>query len=122
MSVIIWHNRRCSKSRRTLEILNDLGLRPVVVEYLKTPPEPSALRDVLGKPGMGPRQLMRTGETPCRDLGLHDESLSDEFLIQAMHDHPVLIERPVVLAGGSAALGRPPERVLDIPDGQTPAS
>ena len=121
MSVIIWHNPRCSKSRRTLEILSDLGLRPVVVEYLKTPPEPSALRDVLGRLGMGPRQLMRAGETPYRDLGLHDESLSDEFLIQAMHDHPVLIERPVVLAGGRAALGRPPERVLDILDGQAPA-
>lgn len=121
MSVIIRHNPHCSKSRRTLEILNDSGLRPVVVEYLKTPPGPSALRDVLGQLGMGPRQLMRVGETPFRDLGLHDESLSDGFLIQAMHDYPVLIERPVVRAGGRAALGRPPERVLDILDGQVPA-
>ena len=114
MSVTIWHNPRCSKSRRTLQLLGELGIEPVVVEYLKTPPDASELRDVLGRLGMTPRELMRTGEPPYADLGLSDGTLSDEVLIQAMHDHPVLIERPVVLAGDRAALGRPPESVLAI--------
>ncbi len=120
MTITIWHNPRCSKSRRTLEILNDLGLRPRVVEYLKTPPQPEELRDVLHRLAMGPRDLMRTREAPWRDLGLDDADLSDDVLIRAMHEHPVLIERPVVIAGDRAVLGRPPERVLDLVGDQPP--
>lgn len=114
MTITIWHNPRCSKSRRALEILNDLGLRPTVVEYLKTPPQPKELRDVLRRLDMAPRDLMRTREAPWRDLGLGDAELSDDVLIRAMHEHPILIERPVVQAGDRAVLGRPPERVLDL--------
>ena len=114
MSVTIWHNPRCSKSRQTLKLLTDRGLAPAIVEYLKTPPSPDELRDALRKLGLAPRQLMRRKEAPYKTEGLDDESLTDAALIRAMHDHPVLIEWPVVFAGGRAALGRPPERVLEI--------
>lgn len=114
MSVTIWHNPRCSKSRQTLKLLIDRGMDPAIVKYLETPPDPAELRDALDKLGMAPRALMRRKEPPYKAEGLDDESLPDEALIRAMHDHPVLIERPVVLAGGKAALGRPPERVLEI--------
>ena len=114
MSVTIWHNPRCSKSRQTLELLTDRGIDPAIVEYLKTPPSPDELRDTLEMLGMAPRELMRRKEPPYKAGGLDDESLPDEALIQAMHEHPVLIERPVVFAGGKAALGRPPERILEI--------
>ncbi|MDE0148341.1 MAG: arsenate reductase (glutaredoxin) [Rhodospirillaceae bacterium] len=114
MSVTIWHNPRCSKSRQTLKLLTDRGMAPAIIEYLKTPPDPAELRNALAKLGMAPRDLMRRREPPYKSEGLDDESLPDDALIQAMHDHPVLIERPVVFAGGKAALGRPPERVLDI--------
>ena len=114
MTITIWHDPRCSKSRRTLQILNDFGLRPKIVEYLKTPPQPEELRDVLRRLAVGPRDLMRTREASWRDFGLDDANLSDDALIQAMHEHPILIERPVVLAGDKAVLGRPPEKVLDL--------
>lgn len=114
MSVTIWHNPRCSKSRETLKLLTDRGIEPAVVEYLKTPPGPDEIRDALHKLGLAPRALMRRKEAPYKAEGLADASLSDDDLIRAMHDRPVLIERPVVFAGGKAALGRPPERVLDI--------
>lgn len=114
MSVTIWHNPRCSKSRQTLKLLTDRGFDPVIVEYLKTPPAPAELRAALEQLGLAPRELMRRREPPYRAEGLDDETLGDDALIRAMHDHPVLIERPVVFAGGRAALGRPPERVLEI--------
>ena len=114
MSVTIWHNPRCSKSRQTLKLLTDRGIDPAVVEYLKTPPDPDRLRRALDMLGLAPREMMRRKEPPYKTEGLDDESLPDDALIQAMHEHPVLIERPVVFAGGRAALGRPPERVLDI--------
>ncbi len=114
MSVTIWHNPRCSKSRQTLKLLTERGIEPAIVEYLKTPPSPDELRDALDKLNLAPRELMRRREPPYKGEGLDDETLPDDVLLQAMHDHPALIERPVVLAGGRAALGRPPERVLDI--------
>lgn len=114
MSVTIWHNPRCSKSRQTLKLLTDRGITPAIVEYLKTPPSPTELRDALDRLGFAPRELMRRKEPPYKSERLDDESLPDDALIHAMHDHPVLIERPVVFAGGKAALGRPPEQVLEI--------
>lgn len=114
MSVTIWHNPRCSKSRQTLKLLTDRGMAPAIVEYLKTPPDPADLRNALEKLGMAPRDLMRRKEPAYKAEGLDDGNLPDDALIQAMHDHPVLIERPVVFSRGKAALGRPPERVLDI--------
>ena len=114
MTVTIWHNPRCSKSRQTLALLRERGVEPEIVEYLKTPPGASELEAVLDKLGMEPRDLMRRKEAAYREAGLGDPALERRALVEAMAAHPVLIERPVVLAGGRAALGRPPENVLAI--------
>lgn len=114
MSVKIYHNPRCSKSRQTLQLLQEQGVEPEVIEYLKTPPSKSKLKEMLKLLGMEPRQLMRRGEAEYKDLGLADEALKAEQLIEAMVAHPKLIERPIVLTNGKAAIGRPPESVLDI--------
>jgi len=112
--VIIYHNPRCSKSRQTLELLRSRGLEPRIIEYLKTPPSPDELDRLLALLGLEPRGLMRTKEPEYRTLGLDDPGLPRQALIEAMHRHPKLIERPIVVANGRAALGRPPERVLEI--------
>ncbi len=114
MSVTIFHNPRCSKSRQTLKMLQERGIDPEIVEYLKTPPTTERLEEILGLLGMDPRQLMRTGESIYKEQNLVDSSLSRAALVQAMSDHPILIERPIVLANNKAALGRPPENVLEI--------
>lgn len=114
MTVTIWHNPRCSKSRQTLELLRGRGLEPEVVDYLKTPPDAAGLAAVLDALGLEPRQLMRRKEAVYGELGLDDPKLDRHALIAAMVANPILIERPVVLAAGKAALGRPPEAVLDI--------
>ncbi|MGO1119287.1 arsenate reductase (glutaredoxin) [Rhodovibrionaceae bacterium A322] len=110
----IYHNPRCSKSRQTLQLLQDKGLQPEIVEYLKSGPDAPTLESILEKLGLEPRGLMRKGEAVYKELNLADDSLSREALIQAMVDNPILIERPIVLNGDKAALGRPPEQVLDI--------
>ncbi|WP_027842580.1 arsenate reductase (glutaredoxin) [Pyruvatibacter mobilis] len=114
MSVRIYHNPRCSKSRATLALLEENGHAPEVVEYLKTPPTEDELRQVLAALGLGPRDVIRTGEAAYKDNNLADESLSDDQLIAAMVANPILIERPIVVSGGKAKIGRPPEGVLDI--------
>lgn len=114
MNVTIYHNPRCSKSRRTLEIIREHGIEPTVVEYLKTPPSADELKDILARLDKAPRDLMRRGEAPYRDENLDDPSLTDDDLIAAMVRHPILIERPVVRAGDRVALGRPPESVAEI--------
>lgn len=111
--VTIWHNPRCSKSRQTLSLLRDNGVEPQIVEYLKDEPSEADIRDALAKLGLEPRKLMRTGEAIYKELGLKDVS-DEDALIAAMVAHPILIERPVVLNGDKAALGRPPEDVLKI--------
>ena len=114
MTVTIWHNPRCSKSRQTLALLRERGVEPEIVEYLKTPPAADELESVLDKLGMEPRDLMRRKEAAYREAGLDDPELGRRALVEAMSAHPVLIERPVVLVGGKAALGRPPENVLAL--------
>lgn len=114
MSITIYHNPRCSKSRQTLQLLHDRGVEPEIVEYLKTPPDEKTLDEFLTKMGMEPRDLMRKKEAPYNELNLSDESLSRAALIKAMVENPILIERPIVVKGGRVALGRPPEAVLDI--------
>ena len=114
MSVIIYHNPRCSKSRQTLALLQAQGIEPTVVEYLTSPPSPAQLDDILNKLGLEPRALMRTKETAYAQAGLDDASLDRQALIAAMVEHPILIERPIVIRGDKAALGRPPESVLTI--------
>ncbi|MCZ6657311.1 MAG: arsenate reductase (glutaredoxin) [Gammaproteobacteria bacterium] len=112
--VTIYHNPRCSKSRQTLALLEERGITPTVVKYLEAPPDERTLARILSQLGLAPRQLMRKKEEPYSALGLDDQSLSDDALIQAMVDNPVLIERPIVVANDQAALGRPPENVLSI--------
>lgn len=115
MDVTIYHNPRCSKSRETLALLEKRGIRPTVVEYLKNPPDAATLRRVLRALKLKPRDLLRKGESPYRELGLDDASLDDAALIDAMVENPVLIERPIVVVDDErAAVGRPPENVLDI--------
>jgi arsenate reductase len=114
MPVTIYHNPRCSKSRETLALIEAKGVKPVIVEYLKTPPSATELKGLLAKLGMKPRALMRTKEPQYKALGLDDPKLSDDALIAALVKNPVLIERPIVVNGGKAALGRPPEAVRKI--------
>jgi arsenate reductase len=114
MNVIIYHNPRCGKSRDTLKLLETKGIQPKVIEYLKTPPTATELQDILHKLGMRPRELMRTNEPEYKENSLADQSLNDSELIEAMLRIPKLIERPIVLANGKAAIGRPPEAVLEI--------
>ena len=112
--VTIYHNPRCSKSRQTLALLQERGITPTLVKYLEAPPDAETLARILGQLGLAPRQLMRKKEERYSTLGLDDQSLNDDALIQAMVDNPVLIERPIVVANDQAALGRPPENVLSI--------
>lgn len=114
MSVVIYHNPRCSKSRETLELIRGKGIEPKIVEYLKTPPSAKELKSLVARLGIAPRDLIRKKEAPYKDLGLDDPKLSDDALIKAMIENPVLIERPIVVKGDKAALGRPPEAVLKI--------
>lgn len=114
MTVTIFHNPRCSKSRATLALLQERGIEPDIRLYLDDPPDPAELRRLLDQLGLAPRELMRKGEQEFRDQGLADPDLSDQQLIAAMAATPRLIERPIVIANGKAALGRPPESVLDI--------
>ncbi len=114
MSVEIYHNPRCSKSRQTLQLLQEQGIEPEVVEYLKTPPDQATLRRILKLLGLEPRQLMRTKEAEYIAQGLDNPALSNDQLIDAMIATPKLIERPIVIKNGQAAIGRPPEKVLEI--------
>lgn len=114
MSVTIYHNPKCSKSRQTLALLEERGIEPEIVEYLQSPPAAMELKAILEKLEMSPRDLMRKKESEYTDLDLDNPDLTEDQLIDLMIQHPILIERPVVLANGKAALGRPPEQVLDI--------
>lgn len=112
--VIIYHNPRCSKSRQTLELIREQGIDPEVVEYLKTPPTREQLEHILELLDMEPRELMRTNEDEYKNADLGDPGLTRDTLIIAMVQRPKLIQRPIVLAHGKAAIGRPPEHVLEI--------
>ncbi|WP_031434864.1 arsenate reductase (glutaredoxin) [Methylomarinum vadi] len=114
MSVKIYHNPRCSKSRETLQLLKNQGIEPEIIEYLKTPPTAEELNDILHKLDMQPRELMRKKEKEYKETGMDNENLSREELIDGMINTPKLIERPIVLANDKAAVGRPPENVLAI--------
>src|SRR5262245_66135 len=110
----LYHNPRCSSSRAALKMLEDAGKSPEIVLYLETPPTASQLKDLLGKLGISARALMRAKEPIYQELGLDDASLSDAALIRAMAENPILIERPILVAGKRAVIGRPPERVLEL--------
>ena len=113
-AISIYHNPRCSKSRQTLALLEQQGVKPEIIEYLKTPPTADVLNTVLNQLGINARDLLRKGEAAYKELNLADKTLTDHQLVQAMCDHPKLIERPIVIHNGKAKIGRPPEAVLDI--------
>ncbi len=110
----IYHNPRCSKSRQTLELLRQYGIEPEVVLYLEHPPSVKTLKELVGKLGIAPRALLRKGEEEYKLAGLDDATLSDSAVLSALHAHPKLIERPIVVKGERAVLGRPPENVLQL--------
>lgn len=114
MRAVIYHNPRCGKSRETLSLLEQHGVKPDIIEYLKEPPSIDELKTILKKLKMKPRDLMRTKEPVYKEKKLDNPKLSDEALIKAMHANPILIERPIVIYGARAKLGRPPEDVLDL--------
>ena len=114
MRTTIYHNPRSSKSRQTLALLEERGIAPRVVDYLKAPPSAAELKTILKKLGLRPRDIMRKGEPLYAELGLKDRDLDDDALIALMVANPILIERPIVVSGGKAAVGRPPESVLEI--------
>ena len=112
MTVTIYHNPRCSKSRATLALMQEKGATPEIVEYLTDPPSADELKRILAMLGMKPRELMRSKE--AKEAGLDDPNLSDDALIAGMVANPIVIERPIVVSGGNARIGRPPESVLEI--------
>ena len=114
MSIKILHNPRCSKSRQTLQLITEKGIEPEIIQYLKTPPSKEELEEILDLLGLEPRELMRKKEKEYKEAGMDNPDLDREALIQGMVDHPKLIERPIVIKGGKAIIGRPPEQVLDI--------
>ena len=114
MAVTIYHNPRCSKSRQTLALLEEQGITPEIILYLNTPPDADTLKKLLKQLDMSARQLLRKGEQEYKDNQLSNTDLSDEDLVQAMVRHPKLIERPIVVCGNQARIGRPPESVLTI--------
>ena len=114
MNFIIWHNPRCSKSRQTLAILKEKGIEADIVLYLENPPTSLQIQNVLDLLKFKPRDLMRKKESIYTKLNLGDEALSSDFLIEKMVENPALIERPIVISGNQAVLGRPPENVMNL--------
>ncbi len=111
MSLTLYHNPRCSKSREALKLLQDTGANPTVVEYLTSPPTVEELARILALLGLAPRDLLRTKE--AKEAGI-DPTLPADQLIAAMVAHPAVIERPIAVGNGKAAVGRPPEKVLEV--------
>jgi arsenate reductase len=114
MTVTIWHNPKCATSRKVLNLIRTRGHEPVIVDYQTTPPSIADIKAVLKEAGLKPRDLLRRRGTPYHELGLDDPGLSDTALVKAMHEHPILIERPVVRTPKGTRLGRPVEAVLEI--------
>jgi arsenate reductase len=112
MAVLIYHNPRCNTSRKTLALLRDKGVEPEIVEYLKTPYTVETLKDLLGRLGLPAKAIIRKKEAAA--AGINPNTLSEAALIDAMAKNPIIVERPIVVSGGRAALGRPPENVLSL--------
>ncbi len=114
MAITIYHNPRCSKSRKTLQLIEENNSGVEIIEYLKSPPSKSEFKNILKALNMKPREVLRKNEPEYKALGLDDQSLSEDQIIDLMLANPMIIERPIVVAGNRAVLGRPPENVLDI--------
>src|SRR5690606_12095836 len=120
MDITIYHNPRCSKSRQTLELLREAGHEPLVVEYLKTPPTPRQLQALVRRLGVQVRDLIRTNEPPYQELGLDAQDVPDQDLIKAIAEHPILLNRPIVVTPHGARICRPPELVNELLDSTSP--
>ena len=114
MTVTIYHNPSCSKSRQTLEIIKNKGIEPIIIEYLKVSPTKDKIKEILSILGYAPRDLMRKKESVYIENKLEDSSLSNDALINFMVKNPILIERQIIISNNKVAIGRPPEKVLDI--------
>ena len=112
--IVVYHNPRCSKSRETMSILEDNNKSVEVIEYLKQPPDRQTLEDIIAKLSLSPRDLIRTGEQAFQDAGFNIDSMSDSDIIEAICAHPMLLQRPIVVCGNKAVIGRPPTKILDI--------
>ncbi len=112
--ITIYHNPNCSKSRATLELLKQQNIEPVVIEYLINPPTPDLLKQLLKKLGLTAREIMRQKEQPYTDNNLSDPDIREEDLLEIMSLHPILIERPIVVRGPLAVIGRPPENIMEL--------
>lgn len=113
MAIDYYHNPRCSTSRNGLAMLREKGIEPNIIEYLKTPPDKARLKELLEMMDMHPRDLLRKKEAAFKEAGLDDETIEDEKVIEAMVAHPILIERPIIVNGKKARLGRPAEKILE---------
>ena len=113
---IIYHNPRCSKSRETLQLLEDRECDPEIIEYLDEPPTAEDLRHIISMLGVSARDLLRSTEPVYKDADLDDDSLSDDEIIEAICEYPALLQRPIVIFGERAVIGRPPSNVLDLID------
>lgn len=116
MTVTIWHNPRCSKSRQTLELLQKKGVTPEVREYLRDPPSKAEIETLIELVGGDPAQLLRDGEAEFKALGKKKDALARADIVKAIAAHPILLQRPIVVSGRRAAIGRPPEAVLPLLD------
>lgn len=114
MTVTIWHNPRCSKSRQTLELLRSKGIEPAVREYLKQPPDKAEVETLIRLVGGDARELLRDGEAEFKAMGRRKADLSEADIVATIVEHPVLLQRPIVVSGKRAAIGRPPEAVLPL--------
>jgi arsenate reductase len=114
VTVTIYHNPRCTKSRETLALLKQHGIEPRVIEYLKATPSALELKGILKKLGLKPRDIIRDNETRYAELRLKDRKVSDDELLALIAANPILLQRPIVVNGNKAAIGRPPENVLSI--------
>lgn len=114
MTVTIWHNPRCSKSRQTLELLQKKGIEPTIREYLKEPPGKAEVEQLIDMVGGAPGELIRDGEAEFKALGKKKAEMSKADIVKAIAAHPILLQRPIVVSGKKAAIGRPPEAVLPL--------
>jgi len=114
MTITIYHNPRCSKSRQALKLIKEHNIEPNIIEYLKTPPSAADIRDILKWLNLAPREIMRKGEPESQSLELGNPEISTDDLINAIVANPILMERPIVVSGNQAIIGRPPENILKI--------
>lgn len=114
MTITIWHNPRCGKSRQTLELLQKKGVEPAIREYLKEPPSKAEVETLIDLVGGDPAELIRDGEAEFKALGKKKGELGRSAIAQAIAAHPILLQRPIVVSGKRAAIGRPPEAVLPL--------